>query len=162
MRRLTDCLVAVFLSPEILVILVAIIAGFALQAPIRALGARLEASTDAVRFLALIPVALLGLMAKDRNKLLLPRGKGSDVLQEWPGHYMLADRFHIGLAFEALAACVALLIWAFHAPLAAPHVFVLFFGGIGVGLTTYAHFYHATYTIRRILSNELSDPRRTD
>ncbi len=83
-RRLLDCLLAVVLSPEMLVIVATVAVGFVFPGAIRAIGSKLDTFGEGMKLLAAIPAALLALMIKDRDKLLFPSGKDSDALQEWP------------------------------------------------------------------------------
>jgi len=152
MRRLLDCLVAVVLSPEMLVIVATVMIGCVFPGAVRAIGTRLSTFGESMKLLAAVPAALLALMIKDRDKLLFPSGRNSDALQEWPGYRMMSDRFYIGIWFEIGCVVVAISIWALGGSLATPRILCLFFGSLGVAVTTYAHFLHATFSVRHILA----------
>jgi hypothetical protein len=161
MKRLCDCIRAIFLSWECVVILIACAAYVWFPDFIKTIGVRLSTGNEGIKWLALIPVALFFPVLKDRQQLLFPDEHGADIYQEWPDYRMVSDRYFITVGWVLSCAIVSVAVWVLHAQLSDPLNFCLFFGAISVSLCAYAHLFIAAFTLKRMLgeSHRKSHPK---
>ena len=116
MQRKLDLLRAVFVSPEFCVIVYGLYLATADIAAIRHLMSRIEGA-EVIKYLALIPVAILALLVKDVQELLSPKDKThADHLNSWPDYWRLKNRVIASLIWSFLFACMAIVAWTVGKP----------------------------------------------
>jgi hypothetical protein len=166
MKRIWDILTSIFVSFEFLLVLFLILLHSYFEPQIIAFGMKVNAGPDAVKWLALIPVALLALVFKDYLPLLFPEGPMADMYQRWPRYRMVKDRYVITIIFQGAAAAVAIWFWITAIDFTNSIHFCLFFGAIALATVTFIQFFWAKIALRRLLivsANELpTDGSRND
>ncbi|MEW6487168.1 MAG: hypothetical protein AB1578_04535 [Thermodesulfobacteriota bacterium] len=151
MNRLKDILVATLVSLEALVLVGSV--GVYILAPscFVWLGARLT-QNEPIKYLALVPVALLVVMVRSAGDLLFPSSVDFTILQKWPDYHMVKDRYLISLVITGACTLVVISIWALSLPLSQALNAFAFVTAIAVALVAYGCFAYATWTVKEILS----------
>lgn len=152
MKRIWDVLASIFVSFEFLLALFLIFFYVFFEPQISALGMKINAGPDAVKWLSLIPVALLALVFKDYSSLLFPEGPLADSFQRWPRYRMVKDRYVITITFQGISAVVAIWFWITGIDFTNSIHFCLFFGAILLAAVTFIQFFWAKITLRRLLA----------
>jgi hypothetical protein len=117
------------------------------------LGAQIRGNDESIKFLALVPVTMLGLVIHGRKDLLFPDHPKNNLLQEWPEYYHILDRYWVTVFFGGVCILLSVGIWVLHLPLTNPEWLSIFMCSISVSTVTYFSFLNATIQVRRILSN---------
>jgi len=152
MSRSRDILASIFISFEFLIALVAALSYSVCSARIGVAAAHLGSNAEKIQWLALIPVALLGLMIASTKDLLFPEGPNSTLLHEWPNYSMVKDRFVLSLVWGGLCSVLSVGIWVFATIPFSPLTFTVFAVSIVLSAITFAHYHLATVEIRSILN----------
>lgn len=116
------------------------------------LGSKLTGDKDQIKFLALIPVGILGLIIHARNDLLFPSHPFAHVLQEWPDYFMILDRYWFSVLICALCILISVGIWILNIPFNNSRALALFLCAITEPVVTYICFHAATIRVRRELA----------
>jgi hypothetical protein len=152
MKRVWEFLKMLILSPEALIVLAF---GAALKVSPQTftkIGSMLSGNKEPIRFLAVVPFVMLGLIIKDKKDLLFPEHAAENLLQQWPEYYLILDRYWASIIICAACGITEIIIWALNLPLTKPSVLASFIAAIVVSPVTYLLFHSATIKIRRILS----------
>lgn len=152
MKRFLDIVVAIAISFETVVVVSCVAASLWLGDPIATLGARMQQDAELVRWLALLPVGLLGFTVMKHKWLLLPRSESTKALRQWPKYHMIQDRYGVALVWLLLSSAVTIYLWATAIDFASVNQFVWFFGAIMVSLVATGTVFWAGITLDQILA----------
>jgi hypothetical protein len=152
MKRAWNLLLAIIISPEIVVALIFVVIYTHMPWLIIALGARVSSSGgEPIKLLAWVPVAMLSFVVYEREKLLFPDTPNNKHLQQWPGYYHLLDRYWITIIMCGVCIILTVFIWALSLPLSEPLYLTIFLAAITISIVACLCFLSATIQVRRIL-----------
>lgn len=151
MRRTLGIVGIIIISPEMLAILLLTILYFAVPQVFIWLAFRVSTTDEQLKFLALAPLALTGIIINKRNDLLFPEHKESQLLQEWPDYHLIYDRYWVCLLFSATCTGVSLVIWLIGLSLKDPAYLVVFLTSLIIPIITFFTFINATISLKRLL-----------
>lgn len=160
MNRVKDNLVSVFVSFEFLIFLGTLLAYPLFSDRIAALAAQLGDDSEKIKWLALIPVALLGWMIANAKELLFPEAPNAELLHDWPDYVMVKDRHIISLVSGALCSAFSVGVWMFCAVSTNALAFTVLTASILISIATFASYHLATVKIRNILNAQKANSNK--
>lgn len=125
MTSIKSTLHGVFVSPEMLIIAVATYLVIDTPDSIRRISIGIAAGPDVVKYLALLPAAILVWSITEAKSILLPGEDKKALLQNWPRYPDLKGRVAIGLCFQFLFALAAFSVWIYSPKFDDPKSFVV-------------------------------------
>lgn len=151
MKRAKEFMIALLVSPEILVVVIFLLIYEFIPKLFIFIGAVIR-ENEPVKFLALTPVSMLGLMIHGRKELLFPEHEKTEFLLAWEGYYLILDRYWISIVFCGVCVIASVAVWSAGAALGEPDIAAIFLCAIIVSLVTYITFHNATIRLRRELA----------
>ena len=152
MKRTLGIVGIIIISPEMLAILLLTVLYFSVPQVFIWLASRVSPADEQLKFLALAPLALTGIIISKRNDLLFPEHKESQLLQEWPDYKMILDRYWVCVLFSATCTGVSLGIWLVGLNLKDPVYLAVFMTSLIIPVITFFTFINATISLKRLLS----------
>ena len=151
MKRVINFLRIIIVSPEMAFIAVLCLSVYLYPVFFIWVASEVNAVEDVIKYLAFVPLALGGMIVRQKDELLFPTHKSNNTLQEWPDYNsLLLDTYWGCLFFEAVSVVSTLGVWIFNADIKNYIVFSVFVGGIVVSIISYLTFFNSTITIKRI------------
>lgn len=152
MKRVANFFRIIIVSPETAFIAVLYLCVYFYPVFFVELAHRINAVEAVIKYLAFVPVALGGVIVRQKDELLFPKHKMNDILQKWPNYdFLLLDTYRVCLLFEAISIIATIGIWITGADLQNYLVFSVFMCGIVVAIISYVSFLNAIIRIKRIL-----------
>ena len=140
MKTIKVYLVATFLSPEFLVILIGLGLYF-LPSQVESISSMLQDSPEILRYISLLPVAMATWVFKENKKLLFPEEDKDSIIQKWPDYWKLKVYFYVSIGYAFLFAFMGVSVWLLGYKINQPAGFlplaVSIVGGFVVIVTTY-------------------------
>ena len=111
MRELLDLVRRVIISPEFLVMILAIL--FLVSEPrwLDGITEVLSGAPEGVKYLSLITVAVAIWCLQQSKAILVPSEDSKGILQQWPKFQSLKKRVFIGLFFQAVFCALGIGAW---------------------------------------------------
>lgn len=110
----------------------------------------LSVNEEAVKWMLLYPIGLVGWMFLTGTSIIFPDEKVNKILHEWPDYWKLKAHFNVGLYFSVMLAFISFLIWLFDK--IGSSVGAWMFSACCVSISIAAlSFYNATISIKSIL-----------
>lgn len=137
MKRINNLLFCLFVSPE-LVVLLLIAVGFVYSPEsMIALGKKLKSDSEVWKYIPTITLVFSGAAFGLSSKIRAPLENSTNkLLYEWPLYQLLVDRVLVSMAFAGICGATGLLLWIFGQSFTATTVGVLFLVSTGVSATT--------------------------
>lgn len=154
MKRIWNLFIAITISSETLVTLIYFLLYMCVPQIFQLLGSQIGSNSEPIKFLALVPTVLLGLIIHGRKDLLFPDHHKNNLLQEWPEYYHILDRYWVTVLLCGVCIFLTVGIWALHLPLTEPRWLAVFLCSISISIVTYLTFLNATIQVRRVLSKQ--------
>lgn len=145
-RRLREAII----SPEFLVVIVAVYLVLNPPAVVTTLATVVAGGPAAVKYLALLPSGTFVWCIAEARSILLPSEDTKALLQRWPRFPDLKARVIMGLVFEAVFALAAFVAWVYSPTLSVPLAFVVATMGVVGSIVGASTFFLASVTVRAI------------
>jgi hypothetical protein len=144
---LRDLILALFVSPEF-VIVAACFAWYEIApGSFHVLGDSLSARDEAFKWLSLAPAAVLVFALKCAKDALLPKVEGAEALAGWPDFYVLKNRVLVGLFYVFAAVCTTVAIWASGGDISRASLSAVYAGALCVNLAAAATVWYASVQV---------------
>lgn len=137
MKRAKFLILAVFVSPEFLIALVAL-GLYALYPEIlNAIGDKIKSEKEVWKYLPTLTLGFSALAFKQSSKLRAPLDNSSNkVLYDWPLYQLLVDRVMVSLIFAIACGVISLILWIFGNSWSSESVGAVFIGATGAAAST--------------------------
>ena len=147
MKVFRDLILAIFVSPEFLII-AACVALFQITPKLFfAVGTILAERDEALKWISLAPTAVLAVALKWAKDALLPKTHDAELLAGWSGFYILKNRVLAGVFYVFTAACVSVGVWASGADLKRPAIGAVYVASIGINVIAAATLWYASLQV---------------
>lgn len=150
-KSIRSFLTVVLISPEFLLILVAIAIGNLFGTKLVTIIPENALRTEVVKWAALLPVGPLAFSIKNWRELLAPDHKAAEILADWPERDLLFMTFKVGITYQVLFAIVALLFWVFDNQIRTRYGIPLFTISILASIVSVASHYFGWIKLRLLL-----------
>jgi len=111
LRELIDFLRRVVVSPEFLVVVLAVWVLFAEPQWLGSVTKILAGAPEGVKYLSLVPVAVAAWSLQQSKAILFPAEDIKGILQQWPKFQKLKERVIIGILFQAVFCTLGVGAW---------------------------------------------------
>lgn len=137
MIRIKNSMLALFVSPELIIVLLAVFGSVYFPEQIDELGKKLQSDSEVWKYLPTLTLLLSGAAFSLSSKIRAPLENSSNkALYEWPLYPLLVERVMISLVFSGICGIVSLSLWIFGQALASTTVGSVFLAATGVSATT--------------------------
>lgn len=68
-------------------------------------------SPEKLKFIAFVPLTLLGLTLNDFRSVLQPEHSKKDILLQWPAYHLLKIAYFGGLLYQVIFSAIGLSVW---------------------------------------------------
>ncbi len=113
MRKFLDIIRIIFVSPELLMIIVITILYVEFQSYFLMVGEKLLSNESWLKYIPTIPGMLLMFSVKYSWKILKPSGETNKILYEWKDYWRLKYRVIISIGICFLCTCLSFYNWIF-------------------------------------------------
>jgi len=151
MANVASHLRGAFVSPEMIVIAVALYMLVDTPEMVVRTANAIAAGPDVVKYIALLPAGVLIWSIPEAKSILLPGEDTKALLLNWPRYSYLKSRVVTGLVFQLLFATVAFFAWAYSPSFSVPKSFVAASMSVIGSLICGATFVLASITVRGIV-----------
>ena len=150
MTSVKSALRGLFVSPEMLIIAVAIYLITDMPRSIAQISNAIAEGSDAVKYLALLPAAILVWSINEAKSILLPDEDKKALLQHWPRYPDLKSRVAVGLCFQLFFALATFSAWIYSPKFDDPRSFAVATMSVAGCLVGGATFLIASIAVRGI------------
>ena len=151
MRILREYFIAVFISPEFLVIIIGIVGINFYRSCTQIAASMVVADEEIVKYFTLLPTAFFVWTSKESKKLLFPSKESAKILQEWNDYWRLKVHFKTALLYSFVFALMGWLVWIFGLKVNNASGFTLLVVSVVGGFITAVTVYFATISEQEIL-----------
>ena len=102
---------SVIICPEFAILLLIPLGCFVPDSYILKLISNLKIDPNALKYISLIPVGILGLTLKDFKHILQPDHQAKIKLLQWPGYWSLKVGYFGALIYQVIFALIGLSVW---------------------------------------------------
>ena len=158
MKHLRDLVFGAVVSPEFLLICIAIALstwapGFLMRA-----GSSLKSNKEAFQWLSIACVGVLVFSLRWTHEILVPKHEQDAVLADWPGFYIVKNRTLIGVCYVIAGTCVAIAIWIFGIDIRESKLSAIYYAAVCVVMTSAFTLWYASIQLgirlRRVRKNQ--------
>lgn len=151
MKALLDYARSLFVSLEFLLLLTVVLSLLVRPDLTELIPSKIHLTSDQSKWLALVPLTLLGLTVKASRNLRLPADDNRSLLQKWPKYSSLQLLANISIFYASLFALFAITGWlASEDWIGAWRPLVLIVAAVG-GAITYLSIYFAEVRVNELL-----------
>ncbi len=137
MKRIKNVLIAVFVSPELVVILLIVLGVIYSPNPIDALGKKLRSDSEVWKYMPTLTLLFSGAAFTLSSKIRAPLENSSNrLLYEWPLYPLLVDRVIVSLVFAVACGAAGFFLWVLGQSLSPRTVGAMFLAATVVSATT--------------------------
>lgn len=137
MKRAKFLILAVFVSPEFLIALVAFGMYAVYPEILHAIGEKIKSEKEVWKYLPTLTLGFSALAFKQSSKLRAPLDNSSNkALYEWPLYQLLVDRVMVSLIFALACGVISLSLWIFGNSWSSESVGAVFVGATGAAAST--------------------------
>jgi len=137
MKRVKSLLFCIFVSPELLVILLVAVGLIYSPESMGTLGKKLKSDSEVWKYMPTLTLLFSGAAFGLSSKIRAPLENSSNkLLYEWPLYPLLVDRVLVSVAFAVVCGATGLSLWIFGQSLTATTVGIVFLASTGVSATT--------------------------
>jgi len=111
LKELIDSARRIVISPEFLVVALALWVMYEEPQWLTGVSNALSAAPDGVKYLAVVPVAVAAWCIQQSRAILFPPEDSKGLLQEWPKFKKLKERVLIGLAYQVVFCTLGIGAW---------------------------------------------------
>lgn len=147
----SSCLIAVFISPEFLLLLAALVIGECCGSNLLTMIPENAVRPDTVKWAAFVPVSLFVFSATHWRDLICPGHRTASILTEWPNRDLVLLTFKIGLAYQILFSAMAVVMWICNSFILTQFGIVLFSVSILGSIVSAATHYFAGIKLHLLL-----------
>lgn len=148
MKRINDLLIAVFVSPEFLALLVAIFAYTLWPEWLIAKGKSLQANTEGLKWLSLAPFAVLAIALRWASGVMFPNDPRADILAEWPDFFLVRVRVVLGVLYIVCGGAFTACVWLFGIRLEEPFTSSMYCAALVVSVVSAGTLWNASHEVR--------------
>lgn len=161
MERIKNFLICIFVSPE-LVVLLLIAVGFVYSPEsLVALGENLKSDSEVWKYMPTLTLVFSGAAFGLSSKIRAPLENSSNkLLYEWPLYQLLVDRVLVSMAFAGICGATGLLLWVFGQSLSATTVGCVLLAATGVSATTAVTMLLAHQKLRELIDRNGTDSKK--
>lgn len=133
MERIKYFLLALFISPELIILLLAALGLIYFPEVMNDLGKKLQSDSEVWKYLPTLTLFLSGAAFSLSSKIRAPLENSSNkILYEWPLYPLLVDRVMISLVLSGLCGVISLSLWIFGQSMSPEAVGTVFIAATGV------------------------------
>lgn len=137
MNRLKNVLFALFIAPELVVLLLGALCFTYCPELLEALGKKLRSDSEVWKYLPTLTLLFSGVAFGLSSKIRAPLENGSNKpLYEWPLYPLLVGRVMVSLWFAVVSGAIGLGLWVFGQSLSGEIVGGVFLVATGMSATT--------------------------
>ncbi|HXE96937.1 MAG TPA: hypothetical protein VN642_11055 [Dongiaceae bacterium] len=152
MKRFRNLLLSIFVSPELVVVLLVVVGLVYSPEFMGALGKKLKSDSEVWKYMPTLTLLFSGAAFGLSSKIRAPLENSSNkLLYEWPLYPLLVDRVLVSMAFACICGATGLLLWVFGQSLSATTVGCVFLAATGVSATTAFTMLLAHQKLREII-----------
>lgn len=152
MKRTKKFLLALLVSPEIVVLLLVAFVFAHYPGLIDELGKKLLSDSEVWKYMPTLTLLFSGAAFGLSSKIRAPLENSSNkLLYEWPLYPLLVDRVMISLGFSGICGALGLALWVFGQSLTTTVVGTVFVGATGVSATTALTMLFAHQKLRELI-----------
>ncbi len=153
MKRLIDLLRTFIISFEFVILIVGMGLIFFDLIPAANVAFLSSASDEKIKWMALLPVALLGLIFKDCSKLLFPEKDKKEIITGWSNYWQLRNLADVTMGYGIIFAVSGSLSWILDLSSNRARLVVLLSTSVIGSGVTYCTFHRAMTTINVIFAS---------
>ena len=137
MERIKYFLLALFVSPELVILLLAVFGLIYFPELMNGLGKKLQSDSEVWKYLPTLTLFLSGAAFSLSSKIRAPLENSSNkILYEWPLYPLLVDRVMISLVLAGFCGIISLSLWIFGQSMSSVAVGTVFIAATGVSAST--------------------------
>jgi hypothetical protein len=137
MKRIRNVLLATFVSPELVVLLLIVLWVVYSPNTIDALGKKLRSDSEVWKYMPTLTLFFSGAAFTLSSKIRAPLENSSNrLLYEWPLYPLLVDRVLVSMVFAATCGAAGFCLWVLGQSLSPRTVGTVFLAATGVSATT--------------------------